>query len=63
MLFAPRMGLSTPDKYKAHMDVLDLSPVVITLYDEHHEACPFEPASLYSRSLRYGNHMVRYLPE
>jgi len=63
MLFAPRMGLSTPDEYRAHMDALDLSGVVMTPYVEHRHACPFEQVSLYSGWLRYGNRMVRYLLE
>jgi len=63
MFFAPRIGLFTPDSYRGHVDVLDLSGVVMAPHEEHHEACPFKRVSLYSRWLRYGNHMVRYLPE
>jgi hypothetical protein len=63
MLFAPRMGLSTPDEYRKHMDMLDLSAVVMTPYVEHRVSCPFDRVSLYFGWLRYGNRMVKYLPE
>jgi len=63
MIFAPKMGLSTPDEHITHMDVLDLSGVVMTPYVEHRQACPFERVRLYFGWLRYGNRMVRYLSE
>jgi len=63
MLFVPRIGLSTPDSYRAHMNALDLTDIVMTPYAEHRQTCPFERVNLYSGWLRYGNRMVRYLPE
>lgn len=63
MFFEPRMCLSTPNEYRAHMDAMDPSGVVMAPYADHHEACPFERVSLYSGWLRYGNRMVRYLLE
>ena len=63
MFFALRMGLSTLDEYRTHMDVLDLSTAVMTPYVEHRVSCPFERVSLYLGWLRYGNHMVKYLSE
>jgi len=63
MLFVPRSGLGTPDQYINHLDALNLTSVVMAPYGEHREARPFERVSLYSRWLRYGDRMVRYLPE
>jgi len=63
MLFLPLSGLGTPDNYKNHLDRLDLSGVVMGPYRDHCAARPFERVSLYSRWLRYGDRMVRYLPE
>jgi len=63
MLFVPRVGLSTPDKYIVHLDQLDLAGVIMTPYGEYRVACSFERVSLYSGWLRYGNRKVRYLPE
>ena len=63
MVFAPQMGLSTPDEYRAQMDALDLSSVVMVPYAEHREACSFECVSLYSGWLRYGYRIARYLSE
>jgi len=63
MLFASRFGLSTPNSYIGHVDVLDLSGVVMAPYEEHREACPFEPVSLYSGWLGYSNRTMRYLSE
>ena len=63
MLFVPLAGLGTPDNYINHLDRLDLSGVVMAPYGDHCEARPFERVSLYSGWLRYGDRMVRYLPE
>jgi len=63
MLFIPLSGLGTPDNYINHLDKLDLSGVVMAPYGDHLQARPFERVSLYSGWLRYGDHMVRYLPE
>ena len=62
MVFAPRMGFSTPDEYRTHMDALDLSAFVMASNAEHREACPFERVTLYSGWFKYGARMVRYLP-
>jgi len=63
MLFIPLSGLGTPDNYRNHLDVLDLTRVVIAPYGDHRQARPFDWVSLYSGWLRYGDRMVRYLPE
>jgi len=63
MLFLPLSGLGTPDNYRNRLDRLDLSGVVMAPYRDHREARPFEWVSLYSKWLRYGDRMVRYLPE
>jgi len=63
MLFVPLAGLGTPDNYINHLDRLNLRGVVMAPYRDHREARPFERASLYSGWLRYGDHMVGYLPE
>jgi len=34
MFFAPRVGLSTSDKYRGHLDALDLASVVMAPYGE-----------------------------
>jgi len=63
MLFVPLSGLGTTSNYRNLLDRLDLSGVVKAPYGEHREARSFERVSLYSRWLRYGDRMVRYLPE
>jgi len=63
MLFVPLAGLGTPDNYINHLNRLDLSYVVMAPYGDHREERPFERVSLYSRWLRYGDRIVRYLPE
>ena len=63
MIFVPLSGLGTPDNYRNHLDRLDLSVVVMAQYGDHRATRPFKRVSLYSRWLRYGDHMVRYLPE
>jgi len=63
MLFVPLSGLGTTDNYRNLLDRLDLSGVVMAQYGDHHQARPFERVSLYSGWLRYGDRMVRYLPE
>jgi hypothetical protein len=63
MLFAPQIGLSTPDSYRGHLDALDLAGVVMAPYAKHREACPFERVNLYTGWLKFDNCMVRYLPE
>jgi len=63
MLFVPLSGLGTPDNYINHLDVLDLTRVVMAPYGEHRGAHQFERVSLYSGWLRYGDNMVRCLPE
>ena len=59
----PLYGLGTTDNYRNLLDRLDLSGVVMAPYGEHREAHLFERVSLYSEWLRYGDRMVRYLPE
>jgi len=63
MLFVPLSGLGTPDQYKNHLDALDLTGIVMAPYGENRETRPFEWVSLYYGWLRYGDRMVRYLPE
>jgi len=63
MLFAPQISLPTLDSQRGHLNVLDLTSVVMALYGEHSQACPFERVSHYSGWLRYVNRMVRYLSE
>ena len=63
MLFVPLSGLGTPDNHRNCLDRLDLSVVVMAPYGDHCAAHPFERVSLYSGWLRYGDRMVRYLPE
>jgi len=60
---APRVGFSTPDEYRGHLDALDLSGIIMAPYGGHRQACPFEWVSLYSGWIRYGNCKVRYLSE
>jgi hypothetical protein len=47
--FIPRAGLGTPDEYKNHLDGLDLSGIMMHPYRDHHQVCPFERVSLYTR--------------
>lgn len=56
-------GLSLPDKYKKHLDQLDLAGVIMSSYIEHHQTRLFEWVGLYSGWLRYSSRRVRYLPE
>ena len=63
MIFLPLSGLGTPDNYRNHLDRVDLSGVVMAPYGDHRETRQFERVSLYSGWLRYGDRMVRYLPE
>jgi len=63
MLFIPFSGLGTPYNYKNHLDALDLTRVVMTPYGDHRQARLFDLVSLYSGWLRYGDRMVRYMPE
>ncbi|XP_024626894.1 protein MAIN-LIKE 2-like [Medicago truncatula] len=63
MLFLPLSGLGTMDHYINYLDALDLTRVVMAPYGEHRQAHQFERVSLYSEWLRFGEHMVRYLPE
>ena len=63
MLFLPLSGLDTVDNYRNHMDALDLTRIVMAPYGDHHAARWFEHVNLYFRWLRYGDRMVRYLPE
>jgi len=63
MLFVPLSGLSTPDNYINHLNALDLTRFVMAPYGDHRQARPFERVSLYSVWLRYGDRIVRYLPE
>ena len=63
MLFIPRVGLSALDKYRGHLDQLDLAGVTMAPYGEHRQAYPFERVSLYSGWLKYGDCKVRYLPK
>jgi len=63
MLFLPLSGLGTVDNYRNHLDALDLTRVVMAPYGEHRQAHQFERVSLYSGWLRFGDRMVRYLPE
>ena len=63
MLFLPLSGLGTVDNYINHLDALDLTRVVMAPYGDHRAARRFEQVSLYSGWLRYGDRMVRYLPE
>jgi len=63
MLFLPLSGLDTGDNYRNHLDALDLMRVVIAPYEDHRAARRLEQVSLYSGWLRYGDRMVRYLPE
>jgi len=63
MLFISLSGLGTPDNYINHLDVLDLTRVVMAPYGEHRESRQFERVSLYSGWLRYRDRMVRYLPK
>ncbi|XP_039684976.1 protein MAIN-LIKE 1-like [Medicago truncatula] len=63
MLFLPLSGLGTPDNYINHLDALDLTRVVMAPYGEHCATSQFERVSLYSGWIRYGDRMVRYLPE
>jgi len=63
MLFLPLSELCTIDNYRNLLDRLDLSGVVMALYGEHREACPFERVSLFIGWLRYGGRTVRYMLE
>ena len=63
MLFLPLSGLGTVDNYRNYLDALDLTRVAMAPYGEHRQAHPFERVSLYSGWLRFGDRMVRYLPE
>jgi len=63
MHFLPPSGLGTVDNYRNHLDALDLTRVVMARYGEHRQAHQFERVSLYSRWLRFGDRMVRYLSE
>ena len=63
MLFLPLSGLGTVDNYRNHLDALDLTRVVMAPYGDHRAARRFEQVNLYSGWLRFGDRMVRYLPE
>lgn len=63
MLFLPLHGLGIVDNYKNYLDALDLTRVVMTPYAMHRQARQFERVNLYSRWLRCGERMVRYLPK
>ena len=63
ILFLPLSGLGTVDNYRHHVDALDLTRVVMAPYGEHRKTRQFERVSLYSGWLRFGDRMVRYLPE
>jgi len=63
MPVVPLSGLSTTDNYRNLLDRLDLSGVVMAPYGDHRQVHPFDRVNLYSGWLRYGDCMVRYLPE
>jgi hypothetical protein len=63
MCFLPMSGLGTLDNYINYLDALDLTRVVMASYGAHRQASPFQQVSLYSGWLRFGERMVRYLPE
>ena len=63
MLFIPLSSLGTPDNCRNHLDVMNLTRVVMAPYGDHRQARPFDRVSLYSGWLRYGDRMVKYLPE
>jgi len=61
--FLPLSGLGTMDNYINHLDALDLTRVVMAPYGDHCATRRFEQVSVYSGWLRYGDCMVRYLPQ
>ncbi|XP_024628922.1 protein MAIN-LIKE 1-like [Medicago truncatula] len=63
MLFLALSGLGIVDHYRNYLDALDLTRVVMAPYGEHRQARQFERVNLYSGWLRFGERMVRYLPE
>jgi hypothetical protein len=63
IMHLPLRDMSTPNKYKEHLDQLDLASVSMAPYVKYRHACLFKPVILYSRWLRYGARKVRYLSE
>lgn len=63
LMYLLSRGLALPDKYKEHMDQLDLTGVIMSPYVEHCQTCLFERVNLYYGWLRYGTRRVRYLSE
>jgi len=63
ILFLPLSGLGTVNNNRNHLDALDLTRVVMAPYGPHRQTRQFEWVNLYSGWLRFGDRMVRYMPE